>query len=161
VEFFGATHPVEVEEFLTDYCIVVEDFVELSEFEKEDLFKVVLLNLPILVHGWGEIFPKFLRDQESSRVIVWVVNRLTLEVFNKFFFDEMRACLFDLIEAGETPTDKFIFFIYKQGLFSFRLLSYLTRTLFKFGSHRLLTLLWRGRLRWCFFGRRLLLFFDI
>ena len=63
MEFFGASHPVEVENFLTDNGVVIEDFVELAQFKEENLIKVVLFDVPILVHGGSEATPSIFRDE--------------------------------------------------------------------------------------------------
>jgi hypothetical protein len=62
VKFFGSTHPVQIQQPLTDYCVAVKDLVEFSEFEKENLLKVMLLQLPELIHAWREVFPAILRN---------------------------------------------------------------------------------------------------
>jgi hypothetical protein len=53
VQLFGTSHPVEVEDLLTDDGIVIENFVKLAEFEEKYLVKVVLLDLPKL-NSWRE-----------------------------------------------------------------------------------------------------------
>ena len=62
MELLCPAHPIKVQEFLTNYCIVVEDLIKFSEFEEKDLVKVMLLNLPILTHGGCKILPLFVRD---------------------------------------------------------------------------------------------------
>jgi hypothetical protein len=62
MKFLRTSHPVQIEEFLTNNCIVVENLIKLSKLEEKNLLKVVLLNLPVLTHSWCEKFPFLLRD---------------------------------------------------------------------------------------------------
>jgi len=73
MELFGATHPVKIEEFLAYDGVIVEDLVEFTQLEEEDLFKVVLLDLPVLTHGRGEGLPLLVRDVQGRRVVVRVI----------------------------------------------------------------------------------------
>ena len=62
MQLFAVAHPIEVEQFVTQDGIHVEDLVKLAKFEKENLFKVVLLQLPVLGHARCECLPIGRRD---------------------------------------------------------------------------------------------------
>jgi hypothetical protein len=63
VQLFGTSHPVEIEDLLTDDGIVKENFVEFAEFEEKYLVKVVLLDLPKLYLGGGKGSPFLFWDE--------------------------------------------------------------------------------------------------
>ena len=94
----GTPHPVQIEYSLTNYCIVVEDLIELSKLEEKDLVKVVTLDFPVLTHGRGEVRPLFFWDQKGANVIVGVGRRATLEVLDVFFFDKPRSSILNILE---------------------------------------------------------------
>ena len=61
----SSTHPRQIKYPITNYCICVKDLVEFAEFEEDYLLKVILLNLPILLHAGCKLFP----------LSWWYVNR--------------------------------------------------------------------------------------
>jgi len=89
VQFLGAAHPVEIEELLTDDSISVKDLVELAQFEEEDLIEIVLLQLPVLMHARGELWPLMLWDMKRGRVIILFARPLSLLVLHVGRFEEV------------------------------------------------------------------------
>ena len=87
------THPVEIKDFLTCDGIVVEDFVKLSQLEKENLLIVELLYLPVLLHGRCKVLPPFWWDKKSSFIIVGVTWLISVYISNVLFFQEFGTCI--------------------------------------------------------------------
>lgn len=52
----------QVEDLLTDHCVFVEDLVEFSHLEEEDLIEVLALELPVLTHHLRHASHLALRD---------------------------------------------------------------------------------------------------
>lgn len=97
VEFLGAAHPVEVQQFLADDGITVKDFIELAKFEEKDLLVVSLLDVPVLLHARCEGQPLFLRDEKCSGIVVGVIGLSLFNVHDVIFFDELGSCVSDLL----------------------------------------------------------------
>ena len=63
MQLFSSAHPVQIQQLLADDCVVVKNFVKFSEFEENDLLKVVLFDLPKLVHARCKRSPRLFRDE--------------------------------------------------------------------------------------------------
>ena len=74
MKLFGTTHPVKVEQPLTDDRVIEKYLVEFSKFKKENFLQVVLLKLPILVHSRSKVFPESLWNQQGCWVIIRVAQ---------------------------------------------------------------------------------------
>ena len=118
VQLFGTSHPVEVEDLLTDDCIVIENFVKLAEFEEKYLVKVVLLDLPKLNFGGSKGGPFLFWDEERGRVIIWIIEFVALKISDLIFFDKIRPSIENVIYRGEASSDNLILVIYIGCIFN-------------------------------------------
>ena len=80
MKLFGPTHPIQVEDLLADNGVLEEYFVELAKLEKEDLFKVVHFELPVLCHRRRKVFPAEVWDEERCWVVVRVIGSVVMLV---------------------------------------------------------------------------------
>ena len=117
MQLFGTSHPVEVEDLLTDDGIVIENFVKLAEFEEKYLVKVVLLDLPKLYLGGSKGGPFLFWDEERGRVIIWIIEFVALKVSDFIFFDKIWSSIKDVIYRGEASSDHLILVIYIGSVF--------------------------------------------
>lgn len=108
VQLLGSTHPVEVEQFLTDDCVTEENLVELAQLEEKNLLKVVHFELPELRHCRRKVFPVGLGDQQSCWVVVWMVRSPILLVSDVLRLQEFREGIVDLINRVEAAANDLV-----------------------------------------------------
>ena len=60
--------------------VIVKYFVELTQLKEKYFLKVVLLQLPKLMHTRGEVLPALLRDVKSGWIVSGVTNFFLLLV---------------------------------------------------------------------------------
>lgn len=90
---------------------MVEYLIELSQFEEEDLFQVVLFNIPVLLHCWSELVPLIFRDVESGAVIVRIFRSASLDIPDVFFFKEEGQSFFYLFNRSKASTDYLVLMV--------------------------------------------------
>ena len=90
VELLSTSHPVKVKNLLADNRVKEEDFVELSQFEEEDLFEVGSLQFPVLPHARGGLLEVSLWNVESRWIVVGITWSSLLVIHQFTFFQELR-----------------------------------------------------------------------
>lgn len=67
-------HPLEIQMFIADECILIEHFVELAQLEEDEFVEVLALDMPVLPHGFCEPLYGLGWDHERRGIVVWVVG---------------------------------------------------------------------------------------
>jgi hypothetical protein len=63
----------------------MEQFIELTQFEKQYFVIIVLFHLPILMLGRSGLLESFFRNKEGRFIIVRTVWLVAVDIFDVFF----------------------------------------------------------------------------
>ena len=100
MQFAVLAHPSQVEVFVTQDCIAVEYLIKLSQFEEDDLVKVLLFDLPVLHHRTCKIVPFDRWNKDGGRIVVWVTRRALLSILDVFLLHEVWQHLLPRLLQG-------------------------------------------------------------
>ena len=90
MQLFRVPHPVEVKQLIAQNGILVEDFVEFSQFKEKDFLIVVLLQVPVLGHTCCEVFPIGGWYVKSGWVILWMIRSTPHFIHNFVWLKKRR-----------------------------------------------------------------------
>ena len=69
---FIFAHPFQIKKDITNYTVMIKDFVKFAKFEKKNLVEVSALYPPILGHSWSETCPFFIRNIDCFWIVAWI-----------------------------------------------------------------------------------------